>query len=117
VVAIPFSNTLTKQASAQAKQLAAARSRAELIGYAKTGLAVAVIIGALVVLWRRSKKKASVPGPTEAELVYQPAVVPAPALTAQFPAVEAAPVPQIDHDAASRVLRAWLEEASKQGAS
>lgn len=117
VVRIPFSNALSKQASAQAKQLAAAKARATLVGYAKTGVAVAAILVALVVLWRKSKAKAPTPVPAQTALAFQPAAAPAPALTAQLPAVEAAPAPQFDNDAASRVLRAWMDESNRQGAS
>lgn len=113
VVTIPFSNALSKQASTQAKQLAAAKAKAQLIGYAKTGLAVAAILIALAVLWRKSRKKKSPAAlPAQSPTLFQPVAAPA-VLTAQLPAVEATPVPQVDHDAASRVLRAWMEDSGR----
>jgi len=109
VVSVPFSNALANQAAANARQQRAAQARAQLETVAKDVGAGLVVLLALLVLWRKSRKRLS--------LQPQPAIsyIPPPELAAtlQQPAVAEAneeQVPELDHDIASRVLRSWLEE-------
>ena len=113
VVAIPFSNQLANLAKSQAKAVAAAKARAQLESLAKVAAIVALIAIALLVLWRKGRKKS--PQPT---LAYVPPALPEvePQPTGQVPAVEGPGTGELDSDVASRVLRAWLEEVpSKAG--
>lgn len=113
VVVVPFSNELANLAKSQAKAEAAARSEAQLESIAKTAAVVALIGLALFVLWRKARKRPPLP-----QLAYIPPpaeVEPPP--TRPLAVAEGQGAPELDHDVASRVLRAWLEEApSKAGA-
>ena len=113
VVAVPFSKELSKLAASQAKAGAAAKAKAQLESLAKAGAIVAAIALALLVLWRKSRKRAAQP-----KLTYIPPLPEVEGQPAQaLPVTEDQGIGELDHDVASRVLRAWLEEVpSKAGA-
>lgn len=111
VVAIPFSQVLAKQAASQAKKEAAAAAKAQLYSMVKVAVAVLAIVLALLVLWRKSTKRAAPPQ----ALDYIPR--PPEPLPLQQPTIESAPAPELDRDVASRVLRSWLEEVPSAGAA
>ncbi len=112
VTVMPFSNTLASQGTALAASAAAARSRAQLIGYAKTALVMLAIAVALFVIWRRSRYQRSVP--TQVSLAQEPITSELPAVVTQMPLSlpETGAIGSIgaNPDEAARVLRGWLAE-------
>lgn len=123
VVSVPFSTAASKSALAAAHAAAAAKARAQLVGIAKDVAVVAAIAIALLVLWRKSKRKA-----IDVPTTLQPAVLSGPVQTAQLDAVTTtATLPAVAPDSVedlatrpdvvSRILSAWLAEGKPQVSS
>jgi|SRR5579875_701503 len=116
VVVVPFSKAVQDQAAAAAKAQAAAAARAQLYNLVKLAGIVGAIAIALVVLWRKSRKKS----PQQAEVLSSADVVElAGPPTQELPAVAQERDSEFawGPDEVSRVLRAWLSQASQQGSS
>lgn len=121
VVSIPFSNVAAKQAATSAKAAAKAASKAKLLKTAKDGGVIVAILAALLVLWRKARKRGAPapPGPVAALEPPEPTPLGSPpAHTEVLPAVatETSEALASHPDVASRVLQAWLTEAHKVGA-
>lgn len=112
VTVMPFSNTLANQATALAASAAASRSRAQLVGYAKTALVVLAIALALFIIWRRSRHQRHAVMPVF--ISNEPITSELPQVVAQMPhtlpETGAAGAIGANPDEAARVLRGWLAE-------
>jgi flagellar M-ring protein FliF len=112
VVVVPFSKALQDQAAAAAKAQAAASAKAQLYSLVKVAVVVLAIATALVVLWRKSRKK----GPAGPELLAKaPVVEISGPPTQELPALgqeTRAEEPQWEPDEVARVLRSWLSQGS-----
>jgi flagellar M-ring protein FliF len=131
VAFVPFDQTATKQAAAQAKAVASATAKTAMLGEARDGLVVLAVIGLLVFALRRITKTTRAPlalppgyEPLELEAgeAYESDMTMAlPVAVGDVPAFASAPAPvqaevaQIGHmieqepQRIAEMLRAWLE--------
>jgi len=114
VVVVPFSTTLEQQAAKQAKQQAALAAKAQMYVLIKTAAVILAIAIAVLVLWRKSRKKPQ--GADVRVLEAQPVdlSVLSTQPAAELPAKEDKETQAWDPDDVSRVLRSWLQQSQER---